>query len=140
MATLTQLRTRVDNWLAAHWPTFTARQENYKTNRGNYWQGLLTHTIVPEHTNAADGDSIADRISIHPTDQFEDWLTAFPEWDGVNIPAAVKCDVYDGPQGKGYCATLYIRHNGILYSRARNVGPESERTYGWRVEVEEETP
>lgn len=136
MATLAQTRTRVDNWLATHWPQFVARQENYFTNKGRYWQGLLTHTTVPPHTSGADGDSIGDRINIHPTDQFEDWITAFPEWENVALPAAVKVDVYDGPQGKGYCATLYVRFNGVLYSRAQNVGPEAFRTYGWRVEDE----
>lgn len=134
MATLAQLRTRVNTFLSNHWPTFVARQENYFQNRGRYWQGLLTHTIVPNHTNAAEGDSIADRLRINPTDQFEDWIAAFPEWDGVSIPAALKCDVYDGPRGKGYCVTLYIYYNGTLYSRAQNVGPESERTYDWRAE------
>lgn len=136
MATLAQLRTRVDSWLASHWPAFVARQENYFTNRGNYWQGLLTHSVTPAHTNGSDGDSVADRINIHPTDQFEDWITAFPEWEGMALPAAVKVDTYDGPAGKGYCATIYVRHNGVLYSRAQNVGPESNRTYAWRVEAE----
>lgn len=134
--TLIQTRNRIDAWLFAHWPTFVARQENYLTNRGNYWQGLLTHTVTPSHTTGNDADSIADRISIHPTDQFEDWITAFPEWSGVTLPAAVKVDVYSGPQGKGYCATIYVRFNGVLYSRAQNVGPESFRTYAWRAEDE----
>jgi hypothetical protein len=133
MATLLQLRTRVDAWLADKWPTVVARQDNYLANRGHYWQGLLTHTIVPTHTNSVDGDAVPDRLVVHPTDVFEDWKTAFPEWDGVNIPAALKIDVYDGPQGKGWCATIYIRYNGTLYSRSRNVGPESERTEAWHV-------
>ncbi len=134
MATLAQLRTRVDDWLAGFWPTFVARQGNYLGNRGRYWQGLLTHTVVPAHTNAANGDSIPDRINVHPSDQFEDWITAFPEWENVAIPAAVRCDTYDGATGKGYCATIFVRYNGTLYSRSQNVGPEFDRTHDWVAE------
>lgn len=132
--TLAQARDRVDTWLANHWPNFVARQENFRANRGRYWQGLLTHTSIPNHLSGGAADAVADRLSVHPTDQFEDWKTAFPEWDGVPIPAAVKVDTYGGPQGQGWCATIYVRFNGTLYSRAQNVGPESYRTYGWRVE------
>lgn len=133
MATLIQVRTRVDTWLADKWPTITARQENYKSNRGNYWQGVRTHTVVPAHTNGADGDTIPDRLEQEPSDAFSDWKNVFPEWDGVAIPCALQCDVYESPQGKGYVATVFIRYNGVLYSRSRNVGPESHRTEAWHI-------
>lgn len=139
MATLTQLRTRVDAWLADKWPTMVARQENYRTNRGMYWQGLITHTVVPSHTNAADGDSIADQLSVHPHDQFADWISVFPEWDGLPIPCALEVSVYEGPTGVGWWATLYVRYNGILYARSQNVGPQSNLTQPWHV-VNENPP
>ena len=136
MATLTQLRTRVDAWLADKWPTIVARQQNYFANRGTYWQGLRTHTIDPAHTNGADGDSIADRLAVHPTDQFSNWLNVFPEWDGVAIPCTVQCGTYGGPQGQGWVATIWIRFNGTLYTRSQNVGPESYRTQPWSIAEE----
>jgi hypothetical protein len=136
MATLAQVRTRVDAFLTDKWPTVVARQQNFFINRGRYWQGLLTHTIYPAHTNGADGDSIPDRLNSNPTDQFENWSAVFPEWDGVAIPCALKCDPYDGPYGKGYFVTILIRYNGVLYSRSQNVGPETRFQYGWRVENE----
>ena len=133
MATLLQVRTRVDAWLADKWPTVVARQQNYFANRGTYWQGLITHSVVPSHTNGADGDSVADRLSITPDDAFQDWIVAFPEWNGIALPAAVKIDVYGGPQGQGWVATIYIRYNGVLYSRSQNVGPDSHRTEAWHI-------
>lgn len=133
MATLNQLRTRVDAWLADKWPTVVARQQNYFANRGQYWQGLKTHTIDPAHTNGSDGDSVPDRLNAQPTDAFSNWSNVFPEWDGVPIPCALKVDVYDGPQGKGWVATIFIRFNGVLYSRSQNVGPESYRTEPWHI-------
>ena len=139
MATITQLRNRVDAWLADKWPTVVARQQNYYANRGVYWQGLRTHTIVPAHTNAADGDSVADALDAMPDDAYSNWRNVFPEWDGVPIPCAVSIDVYGGPDGEGWCATIWIRYNGVLYSRSQNVGPDTHRTEAWHV-VNENPP
>lgn len=133
MATLAQLRTRVDDWLAARWPTVLARQDAFFTNRGRYWQGLITHTVIPAHTTAVDADVVADRLAMHPTDQAQSWLDVLAELSGIVFPAALVMDVYDGPQGKGYVATIFVRHNGTLYSRSQNVGPESFRTQAWAV-------
>jgi hypothetical protein len=136
MATLNQVRTRVDNWLAEKWPSLVARQDNFFINRGRYWQGLRTHTIVPAHTNGADGDSLCTELDAQPNDAFSNWRNAFPEWATEPIPCALQCDVYDGPLGKGWFATIWIRYNGTLYKRSRNVGPESEHTQAWAVVTE----
>lgn len=133
MATLNQVRNRVDAWLADKWPTVVARQQNYFANRGEYWQGTKTHTIVPAHTNSLDGDSLADRLASGPSDAYSTWANVFPEWAGTLIPAALQIDVYGGPQGKGWVATIFVRFNGTLYSRSQNVGPESHRTEAWHV-------
>lgn len=131
MANLAQLRDRVDAWLADKWPTVVARQQNFFTNRGRYWQGLRTHTIIPAHTNGSDGDSAPDRMDDNLTDQYENWRAVFPEWDGVPIPCALQVDVYDGPQGKGWVARIFVTFNGATYTRAQNVGPHSWLTQGW---------
>ena len=135
MPTLANVRTRVDNWLADKWPTIVARQDNFYTNRGRYWQGVMTHTQgnIPRHLSASYNPTVPDQLDFNTTDNFDNWRAVFPEWDGVPIDAAVKCDVYEGPQGKGWCATPYVYFNGTLYSRSQNVGPESERTQAWHV-------
>jgi len=135
-ATLAQLRTRVDAWLADKWPIVVSRQETYFGNHGRYWQGLLTHTNIPAHTTASDSDSVADRLTTTPNDQTETWLNVFAEWQLEAFPAAVKVDAYDGPDGKGFVATIFIRHNGTLYSRSQAVGPETWATRAWRVVTE----
>lgn len=130
--TLLQIRDYVDAWLVARWPTVVARQQNYFANKGRYWQGLKTHTIEPSHeTNVV--ERLADRLDQSPTDQFENWRNVFPEWDGEGLPAAFQVDVYDGPDGKGWVLTVWVRIRGTVYTRAQNVGPQSYRTYGWRV-------
>jgi hypothetical protein len=133
MPTLADVRTRVDNWLAGKWPTIVARQDNFYTNRGRYWQGVKTHTFnaIPRHMPAAYHDSAPDQLVFNVNDAFDNWKAAFPEWDGVAIAACLSVDVYDGPNGKGWCATVWAFFNGKLYSRSHNVGPESWRTKAW---------
>lgn len=131
MPTLNQMRNAADTFLANKWPTIVARQENFRANRGRYWQGLRTHTTVPAHTNSTDGSKLGDRLNEGPGDQFSTWLNVFPEWLSELLPVTVWIDVYDGPEGHGWVGGIEATHNGNLWRRTQNVGPESWRTQGW---------
>lgn len=131
MPTLNQVRTKIDDWVTGKWPTIVARQENYRTNRGTYWQGLITHSVLPTFATNASGDAAADLLNSNPTDQFSSWLNVFPEWVAELLPCAVKVDVYDGPQGAGWTLTALVIYNGDIYKRVVNVGPESSRAQAW---------
>jgi hypothetical protein len=131
MPTLNQVRTRIDSFVSEKWPTIVARQENFRTNRGRYWQGLLTHSQIPEHTSSTWGEALADKLSENPSDQFENWSAVFPEWVAELLPCAVQCDTYDGPQGQGWTLTVWGFHNGDLWTRTVNVGPETSRARPW---------
>jgi hypothetical protein len=131
LPTLTQVRDTIDTFVTNRWPTIVARQENFRTNRGRYWQGLFTHTLAPAWTSAADGSSLGDRLSEGPGDQFSTWLNVFPEWATELLPARVRIDVYDGPDGQGWVVTVEATHNGNLWRRVVNVGPESYRAQPW---------
>jgi hypothetical protein len=137
MPTLAQMRTAVDNWLTNKWPAVTSRQETYFANQGRYWQGLITHLVPPAHTNSTDGSKTGDRLDQGPSDQpnSRTWLDVFPEWLSELLPATAIMDVYDGPLGKGYVATVRATHNGTLYERSQNVGPETWRTQAWHQAV-----
>lgn len=139
MPTLTQIRNAIDNFVTNKWPTIVARQENFRANRGTYWQGLATHTSCPSHSNSTDDSKLGDRLNETPSDQFATWLNVFPEWVTELLPACVKVDVYDGPQGQGWVLTVEAIHNGTLWRRSQNVGPESHRTQGWH-QVQEPQP
>lgn len=138
MATLAQVRTRVDDWLAARWPTVQARQEVYLAAHGHYWQGKRTATLAPDHKTAAFEDAKADPLTDKPTDQSETWKDFLPEIDDLAIPCVFTVDVYSSPKGDGYVATVTAAYNGIVYSRSHNVGPESERTVAWHVVAADE--
>lgn len=126
MATLAQIRTKVDNWLTARWPTLVNLQETYFTNHGRYFQGLITHTTEP----ADDIDSPPNRLLVKPTDQIEHWgdFTTLP----ATMPAALVIDVYNGPHGSGWQATVFVRVLDNVYMRTQQVGAETWRNSTWR--------
>jgi len=126
--TLNQLRLRVDNKLTNMVPTLVARQNTYASNHGGkFWQGLITFSALPAHTTSTVADSIADRLTVRPTDQDTSWSDVFPEWDSELFAAAAKIDVYDGSEGKGWVLTVYVKHNGITYYRVKAWGNETWR-------------
>ena len=133
MPTLLQVHSRANTWLTARWPVVQARQEDYLAAHGHYWQGLKTATVEPKHTTAAFADAKQDRLAVKPTDHIEAWLDFLAEIDDLAIPAALICDVYDGPLGHGYVATVIAQYNGTVYSRSQNVGKETWRTLNWHV-------
>lgn len=135
MPSLAQVRNRVDDWLAARWPTVQARQATYAANHGGrYWQGLRNLSFEPLHTTQSFADATPDLMDSHPTDQAETWLDFLPEIENVAIPACVIFDVYQNSDGWGYVATVMARHNGTIYRRSQNgAGTETWRTEGWHV-------
>lgn len=127
MPTLAQIRQAVDDRLVTLWGVIQARQDNYAANHnGRYWQGLYSHSITP-----ADGLEVVPTIGLTcPTDQQgEPYPLAIRT---ALLPMALRIDVYDGPEGTGYVATVYVTVQGVTYTRAAQVGPETWRQYGWR--------
>jgi hypothetical protein len=132
MPTLNQMRNAIDTFVTNKWPTIVARQENYRTNRGRYWQGLRTHATDPAHTSSTDGSRLADQLNQAPEDAFQNWANVFPEWVSELLPACVWVDSYNSTAGMGWVLNVRATHNGIIWQRSVNVGPESGRTSGWR--------
>ena len=135
--TLVQLRERVNTWLTNHVGGvngLVARQNAYYVAHNNrFWQGLITHSAIPFHQSAVTGDAPADRLSFHPTDQADTWEDMFPEWSSETFAAAAKIDVYNGPTGKGWILTVYVRFNGVTYARCKSFGPNTSFDFDWRV-------
>lgn len=128
MATPAQIRQAVDDKLALLWAAVQARQDTYAANHGGkFWQGLVTHTITP-----ADGfEALPDIGLACPTDQAgEPYPLAIRQ---TVMPMSLRLDVYDGPFGRGYVATVRVLIGGVLYERSAQVGPEAWRAVGWRI-------
>lgn len=126
MPTLAQIRTAVDNKLAALWPVVQAKQATYAANHnGRFWQGLVTRSIPP-----ADGaTALPDVGQKCPTDQPDPWPSAILT---TPMEMSLVIDVYSGPLGDGYVATVQVTVLGQTYERAAQVGPETWRQYAWR--------
>lgn len=130
---LATVRNRVDNWLTPRWQTLVDRQETFLANRGQYFQGMWTHSGDVTQTDALSGDQVADQLTEHPTDQAQHWRDFIGNaLDAVPFPARLRIDVYNGPQGQGWQATFEVLYNGNRYRRTQNSGPETWRTQGWQ--------
>lgn len=126
MATLAEIRDAVDARLATLWTTIQSREDTYAAaHNGRYWQGLKTHSVNP-----ADGATALPNIGlVCPTDQLgQPWPLAIRN---TAIEMAIVIDVYDGPFGVGYQATVYVTVLGNTYFRTAQVGPETWRQAGW---------
>lgn len=137
---MTNMTTAVQTFLTQQLPTFETKQAAYLSTNGRYFQGLPTHASLPAHTDTATPMPVATQLASRPTDQSEDWLTFLPAWEGRPMPAMVRSDVYNGPQGKGYVLTLAVTYNGVQYRRAVHVGPEPSRGHDWAVIPAQITP
>lgn len=127
MATPAQIRQAVDDRLAALWAAIQNKQDIYAASHGGrYWQGLRTHTITP-----ADESTALPSIGAQcPTDQLgQPWPNAILT---APMEMALQIDVYDGPQGTGYQATVWVTIAGNTWMRTAQVGPENWRVSGWR--------
>ena len=125
-------RNRIDDWLTPRWAWLTGKQDDYFTANGKYFQGLWTHTAEVDQTSEA-GDTIPDNLTSSPTDQPHTWQDAIGNtFDALPLPARLRLDVYDGPQGKGWSATLQVKYGGNIYERTKGVGPEG-RDQNWHL-------
>jgi hypothetical protein len=133
-ATLVSARAKVDTWLTNNFPLVISKQATYLAAHGRYWQGLLTVSgtnAIPNFTAGADGDAIADNLASKPYYEAESISDIFPTFVGVALPCAFLCDQYDGPLGRGYVVTVFLRFNSVIYVRSHNTGPESWRESAW---------
>jgi len=126
------VRDRINDWLTPRWSTLVSKQEQYFANHGRYFQGLWTHAEV-EQTDDLRGDKLADGLASKPTDQPHDWRDFIGNaLDSTKFPARLRIDVYDGPEGHGWQAVLEVKYKGNIYTRTKQVGPETYRTHGWQ--------
>jgi len=123
------LKDKIDGRLNLLLTHLEDRQEVYFTAKGRYFQGIITHVILPK--GDLDEETPPDRTR-KPTDQAEDWNGA-----GIvlpaNMPMALVVDVYEGPRGHGWSARVEVGHIGREYARQVGFGPVAEHyTNDWQ--------
>jgi hypothetical protein len=127
MATLAQIKSRVEDFRATHGPKIKAKQDAY-------FAMIFTPDLPPD-----DGADVDPDLTKRPTDQPDRWSTflvgsGFPltKW-----PGSVAVDVYEGSLGWGWTVRFEATKNAKRYRRTWNVGPETWRSTGW---IREEDP
>lgn len=140
------------NKLDAHWQIIKALQESYKSNFGNYFQGLASHDLMPDGETFYDVD-----MTKKPKDQKH---TYYDFWRGVKkgepnedgeteeehqypeeaLGAVSKLttrtffNVWDGPDGKGWEIKLEYKDDDGQFEYHRDIsGKEQE----WSEVIEE---
>ena len=123
--TPTEIRAQVDVWLDNRLATIESGQAAYKKSNGRFFQGLPTHSVRP--LNGAEAPP--DRKDDKPTNQSEDWDDALPL--PATMPARLRIDIYEGPQGHGYTITLGVQIGTEVWRRVVNIGNETHREQAW---------
>ncbi len=132
MPTLASVQASVDTVVAALQPTIVTRQTVYRGTRPRFFQGIVTTrpAQVPNNTNAGLLQTMIPALTGHPTDQADTWVD-FAAGIPATLPCALEITNYLGPGGQGHVTTSWIRHEGILYGKHRNTGPETNREADW---------
>jgi len=135
MAISAGLKTDVENIIVDLVADLTPRQNSFFAINGKYWEGALTHDILP-----ADGvGKVPDKTK--KKSDFVPW-NKFGGGSGVDLPSLMKCctcvNAYDGPLGKGWCVFGFVKEGNDKHRRCENIGPDTRRTFDW-IEYNEPT-
>lgn len=113
----------------ALWAQMAPLQLAYYFQYGRPWQGLMTHTTIPQ-----DGTPTPpDRLLLHPTDIQENWMDFMPSVN-QSLRYAVRVDTYEGQGGRGFVGQLYVVVDGDTWHRAIDYG-SGEFDQEWSIEL-----
>ncbi len=134
-----EIQKYIDAWLVTYQPDIESVETAYFKDRGQYWQGLATHTdqAKPVYDPAdkvqpvENKTFVANCLECKPTDQTTEpaWGELFPDIV-TKLPASMAIDTYDSPLGQGYVIRLEYCVDGSCYQQAIGVGPE-DRSSSW---------
>jgi hypothetical protein len=114
-AKLTNLFNRLDS-----------RQVDFLAASNRYAQLVFNHATCPA---VGDSETTGNNTNEAPT-HGASWAAFAPLTS--SLPARVRCDVYDGPQGKGWSLTAQVCVGTNVVERTMHSGPETWRAHYWR--------
>lgn len=123
MATRQQITDAVDSKLATLWTAIQNRQDTFFATNNRFWEGRRSHSVIP-----ADGTETLPDIGTSANTGSTAWPTAIRN---TALPMALEVTAYDGPNGKGYVATVTVTVAGQTWQRSAQVGGETWRAEGW---------
>lgn len=131
MLTPLQIQTKIDLLLNVFAPRMDTLQVGYLATHGAYWQGLTTHSALPNYTVTDDPLAPGDRRNLVAGSVVGSWLDNFPSLSPTTRFSALRMDVYDGPSGRGYALVSSFNQDGDTYEKTAQVGPETHRDEAW---------
>lgn len=130
MANHAVIQAAIESYWLTFQPKLASVQASFSlTHGGKHWQGIGPLAAPPD-----DGATGPPNLNKKPTDQAESWADVFTGPNAIpggNWPAQVTVDVYDGPFGRGYSASVIYTKGGETWSRTFNSGPETWRERPW---------
>lgn len=127
----------IDAAVASLIADINAAQATYLAANGVYWQGLVSHTVIP-----ADGGSVAaDNLTSSPTDQEDTWEDFLGEDAPGSLPAAIYVHTYQKPSGvKGYRIQKLFIYEDEFYSSTVDSGNAPEEEVEWDTDPDTNPP
>lgn len=124
-----QIQSKVDNWFGPQkLAAIQQKQDDFLALWAKYFQGIATPVTYP--VDGADSD--AD-LTLHPTDQPQDWANFLGAVNLGKFPCSVSITFHDGPDGRGFTIDLrYTNAQGQNWIRLQGVGPYGV-TAPWRL-------
>lgn len=117
---LSDVENGIDTWIASGIDErFAASQEAYRVEHDEYFQGLPTHSALPDRTN--NGRSVGDRLERVPSDQPTPWTTFWAGAESEILLCCVTCDAVSTGRDRGYIITLSFTHDGASGHRQRQI-------------------
>jgi len=134
---LSSTQDAIDTAVADLITAINAAQVTYLAANGKYWQGLLSHSVIP-----ADGNSVAaDQLTQQPSDQSEDWNDFLGEDAPGTLPAAIYVHTYKKPTGvQGYRIQKLFIYDDEFYSSTVDSGGAPEEEVEWSEDPDTNPP
>lgn len=103
----------------------------YTFKRKQYWQGILTHDIIPSNGVRLSPDKTKREVKGRETGGTKNWLEI-----GIDIPDtmlfAASVDVYELPSGdNGWVLNGVVIEDDIKYIKSMNFGNDTSRENDW---------
>src|SRR5262245_45829483 len=117
-----QIQNKIDNWIGpGKMALIQQKEDEFKAAFGKYFQGIVTPIVYP-----IDGEDKDPDLTLHPSDQPQDWAFFFGSAAGNmgKYPCSISIEYHKGPLGEGFTITFrYTNAQGQNWWRMAGIGP-----------------
>lgn len=126
-ATEQQIKAKGDVIIAGVLAKLATFQGNYLAANGRYWQGIFVLPRVP-----VNGEELPPDLTKKAGGHKDSWADRGFSFVG-DLPVNVAVNEYTSAKVPGYFVECTFRFDGKVWSKTRNVGPETSFEREWHV-------